>query len=74
VEAEVWFTQSFLRPCMASKACSRAAWALTWMNKKEHWWVPLRGQAGYDDFVRFARSGSPLFAPIEYLTPDALRQ
>ncbi len=49
----LWFTESFLRPVLASPSAHKIAYALTWTNTKSGVWVPLKGDLTYDNFVEF---------------------
>jgi len=53
VDAERWFSQSFLLPLTRSATASRIAYALTWRNSDEkHFFVPFPGHVAAADFRR----------------------
>ncbi len=49
-----WYTEGVLNPIKKSTLASGIVYALTWANFDEkQWWIPLPGDATYDDFVEF---------------------
>lgn len=53
-ENEKWFTTGVLEPIRKSALSSNIVYALTWANFDEvQWWVPIKGDKTYDDFVEF---------------------
>lgn len=49
-----WFTEGVLEPITASALSKNIVFALTWANFNEkQWWIPIPGDATYDDFVEF---------------------
>jgi len=57
-----WFTAAFLVPVLASLACQRIAFAYTWANSKNSYWVPLANQSAHASFLSFVESNATIFA------------
>ncbi|MCO6498013.1 MAG: hypothetical protein J5I50_10150 [Chitinophagaceae bacterium] len=56
-----WFTERFLN-LLKGNPTIRLAYVLTWRNSDPgHYWVPIKGQPNYEDFLRFYSDPYTLF-------------
>jgi len=63
-----WFTQELLGPILRDPTARQVSYILTWKNSAKTYWVPLRGQPAYDDFLKMIHNPAILLA--DKLPPD----
>ncbi|WP_044210549.1 glycoside hydrolase family 26 protein [Flammeovirga sp. OC4] len=58
-----FYTEMILKPIINDPIASQITFALTWRNNSEErgYWVPIKGDIFYDDFVEFHKSPSTIF-------------
>lgn len=56
-----WYSEEFLNPILASKKAKRIAYALTWSNRKDQYWIPLSNHPMYSDFKSLYASPYTIF-------------
>ncbi|GHU99864.1 mannan endo-1,4-beta-mannosidase [Bacteroidia bacterium] len=56
-----WFTEAFLSPLEQNPLACKLSYAVTWTNRSSTWWVPLKGDLPYKDFVDFYNAPYSLF-------------
>lgn len=56
-----WFTDVFLNPILSSDKAKRITFALTWRNRADSYWVPLKENHLFDNFMELYNSPYTLF-------------
>ena len=54
-----WFTRN-LEPLHNDPIASKVAYVLTWMNKGKSYWIPLRNDKQYEDFLKYISANHSL--------------
>ena len=63
-----WFTQELLGPILRDPIARKVSYIMTWKNSAKNYWVPLRGQPAFEDFVKMIHNPAIMLA--DRLPPD----